>query len=207
MHLKKEVEMRKSLFIAVASILILGFSSLAWSSSLSGTDWDVRGKASAKMKIKGEGSESDKGTMTDWFTFYSDGDFDCIDFWGTWTQDAKGKFIVNFSDDSIESFLEDIFWDAAGIDVRANVEKKSFKGKYKDKNGQEAIKGKYTIEVSFYNSFYDIYGSLKYKFIGIPLDYSYADQVASPDNNRSSQLKAVMLDAIQEAIGQQDLSE
>ena len=114
--------MRKLLAVAITSFLIIGLSSVAWCSSLAGTDWDVIGKLSVKAKVEGEGSASEKGIAEDWFTFYSDGYFDTYDFDGEWTQDEKGNFVVDLYYDSIESFIEDLFWDETGVDVAANVE-------------------------------------------------------------------------------------
>ena len=199
--------MRKLLAVAITSFLIIGLSSAAWCSSLSGTDWDVVGKWSVKVKIEGEGSASDKGIVYDWFTFYSNGYFDTIDFDGEWIEDAKGKFSVDLYHDTIESFIEDLVWDATGIDATANVESASFTGKMKGKKGVHTIKGKYKIVVSFYNAFHDLYGTItmQYKFFGTQL-YLDASQTTPADKGDSSEFNAALRGAIQESLGEAALN-
>jgi hypothetical protein len=160
--------MRKLLAVAITSFLLIGFSSAGWCSSLSGTDWDVIGKFKIKVKIDGQGSASEKGIVDDWFIFSPNGYFESYDFDGEWTEDAKGKFIVDLYHDTIESFIEDLMWNETGFDVTANVEAASFTGKMKGKKGIHTIKGKYKIVVSFYNAMHGLYGTItmQYKFFG-----------------------------------------
>lgn len=195
--------MRKLLAVAITTFLIIGLSSAAWCSSLAGTDWDVVGKWSVKVKIEGEGSASDKAIVYDWFTFYYNGYFDTYDFDGEWIQDAKGNFAVALYHDTIESYIEEMVFYATGVDVAANVESASLTGKIKGKNGVHTIKGKYKILTSFYNSYYGLYGTItmQYSFAGTE-KYFDAAQAASADKGTSSELNAAVRGAILDALGE-----
>jgi len=204
--------MKKLLIAAITLFLIISFSSVAWCSSVIG-DWDVAGKLSMKIKVDGEGSEKEKGYAYDWLTFYSNGYFDTYDFDGSWLANSKGKFTVDMYDDTIEEFFEDIFYDALGIYVNVDVEQATLSGKMKasrDRRHKSTIKGKYKIKVTFYNSFYNLYGSIQmqYKFAGIrfyPSDL--VNQSIPSDKISSSELESDLSEMIQEVVNETTLSE
>jgi hypothetical protein len=195
--------MRKILILATTALLIFGFSNVALSSSVLG-DWDVDGKLSIKIKVDGGSSEKDKSYIYDWLTFYSNGYFDTYDFDGIWQETEKGKFFVEMYHETIELFFEDMFWEAAEIDVNVQVEEATFSGKLKKGKDGDIIKGKYKIKVSFSNPLNDLYGSIKMqcKFVGTRF---YLDADTAADQGTSLQFEDTMIDLIQEALNKSAL--
>jgi hypothetical protein len=196
--------MKKLLTVVIASFLIIGFSSVAWCSSVVGS-WSVDCIMSVKVKVEGEGSAKDKGYVWDWFDFYQDGYFESWDMDGLWTDLGKGKFIVNLDQENIEDYYEDELSDAVGIAIYVDVEDATFAGKWKDGKKGETIKGKFTLVMSFYNHEYNIYGTVKAKakYVGERPEgwglYTPADKA------NTSQFADALSKAIQEALNEANL--
>ena len=140
---------KRLLVISIVTFSIVAFSSFAWA-SVEGT-WDVQGKMTVKVSIKGYGSHTEKTDFSDEFTFDGDGAFDMTDMSGSWSQKKK-SFVVNLDPDDISQYFEDAISDEIGTDVTVEVTKISFTGT-EQKNG--TIKGTLKINMKLYVDDYD----------------------------------------------------
>ena len=165
--------MRKLLAVAIASLLIIGFSSAAWCSALYG-DWDLTGKTKIEIAIDGERSEKYKGFEFDYCYFLGDGYFSGTMFGGSWQwqDEEKGIFIVSISDEYLEWYYGDLLSDKYGADIDVHLEEATFIGKLKEKKGKASMKVKYEILMSFSSEDSDISGlvKIKCKLSGKPYD-------------------------------------
>jgi hypothetical protein len=145
---------KRLLVISIVTFSMVAFSSFAWA-SVEGT-WDVQGKMTVKVSIKGYGSNTEKTDFSDEFTFHDDGAFDMIDMSGSWSQKKKG-FVVNLDPDDVSQYFEDGLSDEIGTDVTVEVTKVSFTGT-EQKNG--TIKGTIKFNMILYIDEYDITGKV-----------------------------------------------
>jgi hypothetical protein len=130
--------------ISIVTFSIIAFSSFAWA-SVEGT-WDVLGKMTVKVSIKGYGSQTEKTDFSDEFTFDGDGAFHMTDISGSWSQKNK-SFVVKLDPEDISQYVEDAISDEIGTDVTVEVTKISFTGT-EQKNGN--IKGTLKINMILY---------------------------------------------------------
>jgi hypothetical protein len=135
--------------ISIVTFSIIAFSSFAWA-SVEGT-WDVEGKMTVKVSIKGYGSQTEKSDFSDEFTFDGDGAFHMTDISGSWSQKNK-SFEVKLDPEDISQYVEDTISDEIGTDVTVEVIKISFTGT-EQKNG--TIKGTLKINMILYIDDYD----------------------------------------------------
>jgi hypothetical protein len=147
--------------ISIVAFSIVAFSSFAWA-SVEGT-WDVQGKMTVKVSIKGFGSQTQTDYFSDEFTFAGAGagPFDMTDMSGAWSQKKK-SFTVNLDPEDISQYFEDSIsnelGDEFGSDVNVEVTKISFKGT-EQKNG--TIKGTIKINMKLYiEDYYFITGKI-----------------------------------------------
>ena len=140
---------KRLLVISIVTFSIVAFSSFAWA-SVEGT-WDVQGKMTVKVSIKGYGSHTEKPDFSDEFTFDGGGAFDMTDIAGTWSQKKK-SFVVKLDPEDISQYFEDAISDEIGTDVTVEVTKISFTGT-EQKNG--TIKGTLKINMKLYVDDYD----------------------------------------------------
>ena len=140
---------KRLLVISIVTFSIVAFSGFAWA-SVEGT-WDVQGKMTVKVSIKGYGSHTEKTDFSDEFTFDDDGTFDMTDMSGSWSQKKK-SFVVKLDPDDISQYFEDAISDEIGTDVTVEVTKISFTGT-EQKNG--TIKGTLKINMKLYVDDYD----------------------------------------------------
>ncbi|MEW6571702.1 MAG: LamG-like jellyroll fold domain-containing protein [Nitrospirota bacterium] len=140
--------MFKKVLIIVLALSIIAFSGLAWA-SVEGT-WDVQGKETVKVSIKGYKSQTQKIAFEDEFTFYGDGSFKMTGYGGTWFQKKK-TFTINLNPYEIESLFEELMWEYYKMDVDCYNTKISFKGKENTKTN--TIKGQFALKMNLY--FYD----------------------------------------------------
>jgi hypothetical protein len=145
---------KRLLVISIVTFSIVAFSSFAWA-SVEGT-WDVQGKMTVKVSIKGYGSQTQKADFSDEFTFDGDGAFDMTDMSGSWSQKKK-SFVVNLDPDDVSQYFEDGLSDEIGTDVTVEVTKISFTGT-EQKNG--TIKGTIKFNMILYIDDYDITGKV-----------------------------------------------
>ena len=140
---------KRLLVISIVTFSIVAFSSFAWA-SVEGT-WDVQGKMTVKVSIKGYGSQTQKADFSDEFTFDGDRAFDMTDIEGTWSQKKK-SFVVKLDPEDISQYFEAAISDELDTDVTAEVTKISFTGT-EQKNG--TIKGTLKINMKLYVDDYD----------------------------------------------------
>ena len=145
---------KRLLVISIVTFSIVAFSSFAWA-SVEGT-WDVQGKMTVKVSIKGYGSQTQKTDFSDELTFDGGGAFDMTDMSGSWSQKKK-SFVVKLDPDDISQYFEDAISDEIGTDVTVEVTKISFTGT-EQKNG--TIKGTLKINMILYIDEYDITGKV-----------------------------------------------
>jgi hypothetical protein len=145
---------KRLLVISIVTFSLVAFSGFAWA-SVEGT-WDVQGKMTVKVSIKGYGSNTEKTDFSDEFTFHDDGAFDMIDMSGSWSQKKK-SFVVNLDPDDVSQYFEDGLSDEIGTDVTVEVTKISFTGT-EQKNG--TIKGTIKFNMILYIDEYDITGKV-----------------------------------------------
>ena len=145
---------KRLLVISIVTFSIVAFSSFAWA-SVEGT-WDVQGKMTVKVSIKGYGSQTQKTNFSDEFTFDGDGAFDMTDMSGSWSQKKK-SFVVKLDPEDISQYFEDSLSNEIGTDVTVEVKKISFTGT-EQKNG--TIKGTLKINMILYIDEYDITGKV-----------------------------------------------
>ena len=140
---------KRLLVISIVTFSIVAFSGFAWA-SVEGT-WDVQGKMTVKVSIKGYGSQTQKADFSDELTFDGGGAFDMTDMSGSWSQKKK-SFVVKLDPDDISQYFEDAISDEIGTDVTVEVTKISFTGT-EQKNG--SIKGTLKINIKLYVDDYD----------------------------------------------------
>lgn len=142
---------KRLLVISIVTFSIVAFSSFAWA-SVEGT-WDVQGKMTVKVSVKGYGSHTEKADFSDELTFDDGGAFDMTDMSGSWSQKKK-SFVVNLDTEDISQYFEDAISDEIGTDVTVEVTKISFTGT-EQKNG--TIKGTIKINMILYIDDYDFF--------------------------------------------------
>jgi hypothetical protein len=147
---------KRLLVISIVAFSIVAFSSFAWA-SVEGT-WDVQGKMTVKVSIKGYGSHAEKFDFSDEFAFSGSGDgaFDMTDISGSWSQKKK-SFVVILDPEDISQYFEDAISDEIGTDVTVEVIKITLTGT-EQKNG--TIKGTLKIKMKLYvdgNDFLDFF--------------------------------------------------
>jgi hypothetical protein len=140
---------KKFLIISIVTFSIVAFSSFAWA-SVEGT-WDVQGKMTVKVSVKGYGSQTQKTDFSDELTFDGGGAFDMTDMSGSWSQKKK-SFVVKLDPEDISQYFEDAISDELDTDVTVEVTKISFTGT-EQKNG--SIKGTLKINMKLYVDDYD----------------------------------------------------
>jgi hypothetical protein len=145
---------KRLLVISIVTFSIVTFSSFAWA-SVEGA-WDVQGKMTVKVSIKGYGSQTQTTGFSDEFTFDGDGSFDMTDMSGAWSQKNK-SFVVNLDPEDVSQYFEDSISDEIGTGVTVEVIKISFKGT-EQKNG--TIKGTFKMNMILYIDEYDITGKI-----------------------------------------------
>ena len=162
---------KRFLIISIASLSIFAFSSIAWS-SVEGK-WDVLGKMTVKVSIKGHKAQTGKTVASDEFAFYGNGQFEMIDMEGTWTQKGK-KFTVYLDPETVSEYFESVLSDELETDVSVTVTKIVFTGT-ELKNG--TIKGSFKFYMSFYIEDYDLPGKIT---ASVSFTGRRADDVALP---------------------------
>lgn len=157
--------------------------------------WDVKGKMTIKVSVKGYGSETQRTSFTDEFIFDGDGDFEMIDMDGTWSQNGS-SFIVSLDPESVADYFADNLSDEIGADVSVDVMQMSFIGK-KQKNG--TIKGTMKLNLTFYIDDYDISGnvSVSSSYTGIQTS---TQSISSMEENKASQMPGFILNTIQQEL-------
>jgi hypothetical protein len=183
---------KKFLIISIVSLSIIAFSGIAWC-SVEG-NWDVVGKITVKVSIKGHGSQTARTTGPDEFTFYSDGQFEMIDMDGSWTQ-KKQKFIVYLDPTSVEDYYASGLSEEIGSDVSVTVTKITFTGT-EQKNG--TIKGTVKLSMNFYIEDYDLSGK-----ISATINYAGTRSegyTSSIKERAASQLDGSLLDVVKEEL-------
>ena len=113
--------------------------------------YDVKGKMTVKVSIKGHKSQTQRTPFADEFTFYEGGDFSMMDMDGTWNQNGS-SFIVTLDPESVSDYFAGNISDLIGADVSVERPQMSFVGK-KQKNG--TIKGTIKLNLTFYVEDYD----------------------------------------------------
>ena len=149
---------RKLLIGVLGVLLVLVTSDLAW--SLVEGDWDVAGKVSVTVSIKGYRTQKETTLFTDEFSFESgkafEGVFWMIDCTGTWEQTGK-RYTVSLDPDEISSFFNTNLSALAGLDAEVEITKLTFTGTENPK--ANTIKGKVTLNMDLVL----LYGELELK--------------------------------------------
>ena len=175
--------LKKIAIILVISITIGAFSNIAWS-SVEGT-WDIQGKQTVKFSVKGYGSQTQKKTFSDEFTFDDDGQFEMTAMDGTWSQTGK-KFTTYLDPASVIQYIEDsISAELYSNNISVEVTKMTFGGK-EQKNG--TIKGTYKLYISFYIEDYDLTGKITVSgsFKGTPRQF-YTTSIVEKESSDMSE--------------------
>jgi hypothetical protein len=162
--------------------------------SMEGT-WDIQGKMTIKVNIKGYGSETQRTNFTDEFIFDGDGDFSMTDMDGTWSQNGS-NFIVSLDPESVSDYFADNLSDEIGYDVSVEVTQMSFIGK-KQKNG--TIKGTIKLNLTFYIDDYDISGdvTVSTSYTGTQVS---TQSISSMKENKASPMPGFILNVIQQEL-------
>jgi hypothetical protein len=173
---------KRLLIISIASLSIIAFSSIAWS-SVEG-DWDVLGKMTVKVSIKGHKAQTARTVASDAFTFDGNGQFEMIDMDGTWSQ-KKNKFTVYLDPETVSEYFASGLSDGIGTDVSVTVTKMVFTGT-ELKNG--TIKGSFKLYMSFYIEDYDLPGKItaSVSFTGRRADVSGLSSIKGQDASQST---------------------
>ncbi|MDQ7787861.1 MAG: hypothetical protein RDU01_09640 [Thermodesulfovibrionales bacterium] len=119
--------------------------------------WDINGKTTVKVTIKGYGTEKETTFFEDEFIFYNDNTFEMIDSEGTWSQERR-KFNVYIDPADLEDYFEDNLEYMLDTDVDVYITSYSFYGS-EDKSSHK-IKGKMKMNMSLYIDEYDIEGTI-----------------------------------------------
>jgi hypothetical protein len=184
---------KRFLFIAIAALTIFAFSGIAWS-SVEGK-WDVLGKMTAKISIKGHKAQTGKTVVSDEFTFNGNGQFEMIDMDGTWTQKGK-KFIVYLDPDTVSEYFESGLSDELETDVSVTVTKMVFTG---TEMKNDTIKGSFKLYMNFSIDDYDLPGKIiaSVSFTGKRADVSGLSSIKGDD---ASQAAGPVFDIIGEEL-------
>ena len=158
--------------------------------------WDVQGKMTIKVSIKGYGSETQRTSFADEFIFDGNGDFSMIDMDGTWIQNGS-SFIVSLDPKSVSDYFADNLSDEIGSDVSVEVTQMSFIGK-KQKNG--TIKGTIKLNLTFNIDDYDISGnvSVSTSYKGTQIS---TQSMSSMKEDKRSEMPEYILNTIQQELG------
>lgn len=184
---------RKYVPLILSLVLIVLFCSQAW--ALVEGAWDVEGKTTAKVTIKGYGTEKETTYFEDEFVFYDDGTFEMIDMEGSWSQKAR-KFTVLLDPDDMESYFEEALGEMLGADVDIDIVSLSFTG---SENKQSTrITGKIKMKMYLYVYDYDLQGTITVNttFKG----YRAYESAVSRESRDSDRSTASMLDSTAETI-------
>jgi hypothetical protein len=156
--------------------------------------YDIQGKETVKISIKGHKSQTVKVAFSDEFTFYDDGYFAMTDMDGTWSQ-KKSKFAINLNPVSVSQYFADNLSAELDSDVFVAVTKITFTGT-EQKNGN--VKGSFKIYMTFYIEDYDLSGKITVSgsFKGTPQQFS----TASIKEKKFSQSSNSILDVIEEEV-------
>lgn len=147
--------LRKIFPIILSTILIILFSSPAW--SLVEGSWDINGKTTVIIKIKGYGTEKETTYFEDEFIFYDDNTFEMTDLEGNWGQE-RNKFTVYMEPADIEDYLKDSLEYMLDTDVDVSITSYSFYGS--ENKTSSKIKGKMKMKMSLYIDEYDLEGTV-----------------------------------------------
>ena len=109
--------------------------------------YDVKGKMTVKVSIKGNKSQTQRTSFADKFTFYDDGSFAMLDMDGTWSQNGSGFIRQTLYLESVSDYFAGTISDEIGTDVSVEGTQISFTGK-KQKNG--TIKRTIKLNLTFY---------------------------------------------------------
>ncbi len=121
--------------------------------------WQATGTMRVTVSIRGYGSQTEVVNFQDEFTFYPNGNFEMIDFSGTWSQ-TKNKVTVNLGLEDVALYFEDYLGEY-GLDVSVDATKATLTGTLQ-KNG--TLKGPLAFNMSIY--FYDLDTDGKVKVSG-----------------------------------------
>ncbi len=150
--------MRKSLLIGcLAALIALAPMQLVWS-AVDGP-WDVSGKETITVSIKGYGTQRVTSAFEDQFSFNVGGMFEMMYASGTWSQN-KTRFSAVLDSDALEFSFEDLFSEMAGLTVDVTDAVGSIKG---TERRDGTIKGTFDISLVFRISDASIYGKAKAK--------------------------------------------
>jgi len=134
--------LRRLIILPVALFCVLLLSSFSWS-AVQGT-WDMTGKVTIMVKGKGIKTTVLTGLLDgDTWTFNNDNSFESDNVGGIWSQ-IKKKFVVNFDDDDIILFVEEMLGEEFETDITVDgITKEKFTGKENAK--KNTIKGSFKI--------------------------------------------------------------
>ena len=159
--------------------------------------YDVNGKMTGKVSIKGHKSQTQRTPFADEFTFYDDGSFAMLDMDGTWIQNGSG-FIVTLDPESVSDYFASTISDEIGYDVSVEVTQMNFTGK-KQKNG--TIKGTIKLNLTFYVEDYgDISGNVTVSSSYTGRQISTQSIKSSMEEKKASPLRGSILNVIQQKM-------
>ncbi|MFZ3137532.1 MAG: fibronectin type III domain-containing protein [Thermodesulfovibrionales bacterium] len=132
---------KKLIIILVVSFSIISFSNLAWSSVV-GT-WEIEGKTTTTIKVKGIKTKKVVEKLDDVWTFNSDNSFESENIVGTWSQ-KKTKVTVYLNDNDIIQYYGGTQNEELGTNVTVDkITKKTCTGTENTK--KRTIKGSFKI--------------------------------------------------------------
>jgi hypothetical protein len=175
--------MFKKIFpIVLCTILFILFSSPAW--SLVEGSWDINGKTTVIIKIKGYGTEKETTYFEDEFIFNDDNTFEMTDLEGNWGQE-RNKFTVYMDPADIENYFKDSLEYMLDTDVDVYITSYSFYGS--ENKTSSKIKGKMKMKMSLYIDEYDLEGTVNVKstFTGYRSNV-YLSTQKTEDSNKTS---------------------
>ena len=134
--------LKRLIILPVSLFCVLLLSSFSWS-AVQGA-WDMTGKITIMVKGKGIKTTVLRGRLDgDTWTFNDDNSFESDNVGGTWSQTGK-KFFVNFDDDDITLFVEEMLSEEFETDITVDgIIKEIFKGTENTK--KNTIKGSFKI--------------------------------------------------------------
>ena len=146
---------KKCLITLLTITFLFSLYNVVWS-SVEGI-WDINGKTTVTMKIKGYGTEKETTYFEDEFIFYNDNTFEMIDMEGTWSQERR-KFNVYIDPADLEGYFEDNLEYMLDTDVDVYITNYAFSGS--ENKTSSKIKGKMKMKMSLYIDEYDIEGTI-----------------------------------------------